>query len=216
MKRLAAFDVDGTLVHGTGGKEYIKFLHEKEFIPFDDYRKAMESINRFIKGEMPYMNMVKALYGVYFSNIGKFDDKRDELADEFCKKNMIILPYAKDLVSLFDEKIVISGNTDEIVKYTAKKLGFVDNKIFAASLNGNDFSKEGEKKKVLKEYADIHSIDLNYSFAFGDTEHDIELFEEVGFPVPINPTNELRKYAEEKGWTCTGNNVVEKVRKMIK
>ena len=215
MKRLAAFDIDGTLVHGTGGKEYIAFLHEKGFIPENDYKKAMESIENFVKDGLPYMDMVKTLYGVYFSNIGKFDDKRDELADELCKKSMIILPYADELVSLFSEKIVISGNADEIVKYTAKKLGFADNKIFAASLNGNDFSKEGEKKKVLKEYADIHDIDLNYSFAFGDTEHDIEFMEEVGFPIAINPSKELKKYAKRKGWTLTGDDAVEKVRKML-
>ena len=47
------------------------------------------------------------------------------------------------------------------------------------------------KKKAILELVETYNIDLNESYAYGDTTGDFTMFELVGHPYAINPTREL-------------------------
>ena len=47
------------------------------------------------------------------------------------------------------------------------------------------------KKKALLELCEQYNIDLENSYAYGDTTGDFTMFELVGHPYAINPTKEL-------------------------
>ena len=47
------------------------------------------------------------------------------------------------------------------------------------------------KQKALARFVDLYDIDLAKSYAYGDTNGDVSMFEKVGHPVAINPTREL-------------------------
>jgi phosphoserine phosphatase len=47
------------------------------------------------------------------------------------------------------------------------------------------------KEKALDRFVSQYQIDLPGSYAYGDTNGDLSMFEKVGHPVAINPTREL-------------------------
>ena len=47
------------------------------------------------------------------------------------------------------------------------------------------------KEKAILELKEKHNIDLENSYAYGDTSGDFTMFKNVGIPYAINPTREL-------------------------
>ncbi len=95
--------------------------------------------------------------------------------------------------------IFISGSPDFLVSKMAKKYGASD---FYGSVyhvdHENKFNGEitgmwdsVSKKKALDHFVRKHHLDLKKSYAYGDTNGDLGMFEKVGHPVAINPAKEL-------------------------
>jgi phosphoserine phosphatase len=49
-------------------------------------------------------------------------------------------------------------------------------------------------KKIIKQ----NNVDLKKSFGFGDTAQDMAFISKVGYPVAVNPNEELLRIANEK------------------
>lgn len=47
------------------------------------------------------------------------------------------------------------------------------------------------KNKAIDELVEKYNLDLNQSYAYGDTNGDINMLRRVGNPIAINPTKEL-------------------------
>ena len=52
---------------------------------------------------------------------------------------------------------------------------------------------EGEKARIIREYAEQEQIDLDQSCAFSDSTSDIPMLEVTGKPVATNPSRRLRR-----------------------
>ena len=59
--------------------------------------------------------------------------------------------------------------------------------------------KEGKRERV-KEILARHGIDLSRCYLYSDSVADTPLFEEVGFPVVVNPKPAFRAEAVRRGW----------------
>ncbi|NQV14831.1 HAD family hydrolase [bacterium] len=60
----------------------------------------------------------------------------------------------------------------------------------------------GDTKLILaQELAAEQGLDLTISFAYGNSELDIPLMENVGYPVVVNPTAGLSRYAKKQKWS---------------
>ena len=56
------------------------------------------------------------------------------------------------------------------------------------------------KADALRELAALGGIDLAGSYAYTDSATDLPMLEAVGHPCAVNPSRELRKEAEARGW----------------
>ena len=65
------------------------------------------------------------------------------------------------------------------------------------------------KKKAINELVEKYNIDLNNSYAYGDTSGDYTMFKSVGCPFAINPTKELIGKIKED------NNLKEKINLIV-
>jgi HAD superfamily hydrolase (TIGR01490 family) len=74
-----------------------------------------------------------------------------------------------------------------------------DNGLLTGKSHGSVCTGETKKKSALK-LAERLGIDLARSYAYGDHHADIPLLEMVGNPRAVEPTKQLRKVAEERGW----------------
>ena len=97
--------------------------------------------------------------------------------------------------------ITISGSPIELVREMAQKHGFDDYRG-AIYLMDEEDNYTGEvtpmwdsksKKEAIHQFALKYNIDLEQSYAYGDTAGDFTMFQLVGSPVLVNPTRELIK-----------------------
>jgi putative phosphoserine phosphatase/1-acylglycerol-3-phosphate O-acyltransferase len=59
------------------------------------------------------------------------------------------------------------------------------------------------KAEAMRSFAARNRIDLAQSFAYGNGGEDVEFLSSVGRPRPVNPSAELERAAEERGWPVT-------------
>ncbi|HID06859.1 MAG TPA: HAD-IB family hydrolase, partial [Armatimonadetes bacterium] len=104
--------------------------------------------------------------------------------------------------------VLLTGAIDILVEPLAKFLEAHD--VLAARMevvNGRFTGKlhtpplgEEEKANALKEYAVIHNISLDASYAYADSYADRFMLECVGYPVAVNPDGRLARLARERAW----------------
>jgi HAD superfamily hydrolase (TIGR01490 family) len=63
-----------------------------------------------------------------------------------------------------------------------------------------DLLQGAKKKTAALALAEERSLDLDNSFAYGDSINDVPILSTVGFPCAINPERRLRRYAKKHGW----------------
>lgn len=56
------------------------------------------------------------------------------------------------------------------------------------------------KADAIVALAEVQDIDLDESYAYGDSLNDLPMMRSVGHPCPINPDLRLRRHAQEVGW----------------
>jgi len=56
------------------------------------------------------------------------------------------------------------------------------------------------KAEAIRDIAERDGIELSESYAYSDSASDLPMLEAVGHPVAVNPDDELRSVAREKGW----------------
>lgn len=233
MKRLAVFDVDGTLADGFGGIDFVEYLTDEGTFPkrvfdeFIDYAKAYE------EGRISYNELMLAATEKYCEGMAGLPVKEvKEAAKKFSEKNAKnIYPYAKELIELFGKEygyttVLVSGSAIEVVEPFRRIVGADIAFASAAEHDGKkyigkmsiDMSANSKKADVLYLVAEKYRTTFDGSFGFGDTENDIPMLEEVWYPVALNPSNALREHADEKGWLIlkNGDDVVGAVRDKIR
>ncbi len=141
-------------------------------------------------------------------------DKVRRVVNEVLEEVISPLIYAEALDVMHDHRAagrlicIVSSSPEEIVeplaamlqvdRFIASKPRIVDGK-YTGDL---DFYAYGEfKSEAIKKLAEQEAIDLEASFAYSDSITDLPMLEVVGNPVTVNPDKELRKVAEERGWT---------------
>ena len=76
-----------------------------------------------------------------------------------------------------------------VKNYTASKYLTDENGIFTGEVIPMWDAKS--KKKAIAEYCEKYDIDLEKSYAYGDTTGDFTMFKKVGNAIAINPARKL-------------------------
>ncbi len=207
MKKIAAFfDIDGTLYRDSLMIEHFNKLMQCEIIdpslwhsrikkPYDDWQNRL--------GE--YEDYMEELVNVYVNALTGLN--KNEL--HFLSKQVVeitggaVYLYARERIKWHqdNEQLVffISGSPDYLVELMAKKYDVTDykgtryitdeNGCFTGDLVPNWDSKS--KNKAIKEFIEQYDIDIQNSYAYGDTNGDVSMMKIAGNAIAINPTFEL-------------------------
>jgi len=206
MEKAAFFDIDGTLYREGLITEVFKKLVKYEIIPPEKwYNEVRPDYNKWDKRQGNYDNYLLKMAEIYKKGIIGLHKSQVE----FIAKNVIeqkgdrVYTFTRDRIkwhmNMGHKLIVISGSPMELVSQMAIKYGFHDYVGSVYTLNDND-TYTGEvipmwdsisKEKAINKFIEKYDIDLNESFAYGDTAGDVSMFKRVAFPFAINPTKEL-------------------------
>lgn len=207
MGRIAAFfDIDGTIYReGLITEVFKKFIthdlvdqtkwHDAvrpAFMKWD--RRQGEYDDYLMKMTDIYKETTKGLSNVHINHIAKkvIEQKGDR-----------VYTFTRDEIRKHKEAghivIAISGSPFELVKAMANKYDFDDcrgtiYKIDEHGIYTGDIIPMWDSKSKLKAIEELckqYDIDLEHSYAYGDTSGDFTMFQQVGHPYAMNPTKEL-------------------------
>jgi len=86
------------------------------------------------------------------------------------------------------------GTTGALGTVAEHEDGFYTGRLVGDMMHGR------AKAAGVRALAEREDIDLDASYAYGDSLNDVTMMETVGHPCPINPDARLRRYAQDVGW----------------
>lgn len=211
MKRVAIFDIDGTIFRSSLVIELTEALIQSGIFPSSARKVYEKSLRNWVDrkgGYEKYINSVVAAFGKYIK--GKDIKKVNSICDKVIgfHKNRVYV-FTRGLVKELRKKnyyiVAISYSPIYAVKTFCKNFGF--NEIFGTvyeSENGKFTGKQSwaasDKYKILKLVLNQKGLNLKGSVGVGDTESDISFLRAVENPICFNPNLKLYKHAKRTGW----------------
>lgn len=206
MKQTAAFfDIDGTLYRDSLMVEHFKKLIRYDIIdPSLWHSHAKKTFHDWDKRQGNYDDYLLELAEIYINSLkGLNKSYMDFTSDQVINlKSDRVYRYTRSKIKWHVDNnhvvIFISGSPDFLVSKMAKKYKVTDhigstyifeNDIFTGNVLPMWDSES--KDKAINNFIKKYNIDLENSYAYGDTNGDFSMLKRVGNPVAINPAKEL-------------------------
>ena len=214
-KRLAIFDIDGTIFRSSLLIELVNGLIDENIFSKDVYKEIENDYLAWLDRKGSYENYILKVVKIFIRNIKGCREKDMALVIEKVLNSQKdhVYRYTRKLIEDLKKKdyflLAISGSPVPIVsKFSAYNkfdsfygtLFEVKDGIFTGKVTQAP-TEEG-KEKIVKKFLKNSELefDLSKSIAIGDTRTDIPLLEMVGKPIAFNPNLGLAKVAKKKGW----------------
>ncbi|MGH4051442.1 MAG: HAD-IB family hydrolase [Clostridium sp.] len=206
-KRIAAFfDIDGTLYREALITEVFKKLIKSELIENDRWYKEVKPF--FVKWDKRignYDNYLLKMADIYSEAIiGLHRSQIEFIAKQIVKqKGDRVYTYTRDIIKWHKSQghiiITISGSPIELVREMSIKYGFDDYVGTKYTLNEHNIYTGDivpmwdsiSKQTAIEYFVGKYNIDLNQSYAYGDTSGDFNMLKLISNPTAVNPTKEL-------------------------
>lgn len=207
MSRIGAFfDLDGTLYREGLITEVFKKMVKYEIIgPERWYNDVRQDFMRWDRRQGDYDDYLLKMVDIYVEAIKGLQKYRMEyIAKKIVEqKGDRVYTFTRDRIKWHKDNnhvlIIISGSPSELVGEMAKKYGFTDH-IGAQYTVDENCIYTGDvipmwdsisKEKAINNFVKKYDIDLQQSYAYGDTAGDYTMFNKVRHPYCMNPTKEL-------------------------
>ena len=206
MKKIAAFfDIDGTLYRDSLMVEHFKKLIRYELV--DEKVWLSDARDNFVnwdKRQGNYDDYLFEVCDIYVESLKGLDlTSINFTSDQVIKlKSDRVYKYTRSQIKWHLDHghivIFISGSPDFLVSKMARKYNATDfigsTYVFEnEKFNGDVIPMwDSDSKNVaINDFVKKYNIDLSKSYAYGDTNGDINMLRRVGNPIAINPTKEL-------------------------
>lgn len=209
MKSIGAFfDIDGTLYRDSLMVEHFKKLVKYEVIdPVVWHRNVKKTYEEWKKRRAEYDDYLIELAQIYIRSLtGLNKDHLEFIVDQVIKlKGEEVYAYSRQRIQYHlwaqHKVFFISGSPDFLVEKMAEKYAATEFRgtHYETNTQGIFTGKivpmwDSDNKNIaILDFVKRHDIDLNASYAYGDTNGDYSMFQLVGHPVAINPTRELMR-----------------------
>ena len=214
MRKVAIFDIDGTIFRSSLMVEFIDALIQEGIFPASTRKIYAQEFERWLNRKDIYQKYIDKVAVAFMITIKGKDFRR-------CKKvikqvvafhKSRVYRYTRDLLRELKKKnyylIAISHSYKEIVGEFCRELGFDQfyGRLFAIGKNGKftgqtiDSDMIAHKDRMLKYLVKKFNLSLKGSIGVGDTEGDVPVLKLVDKPICFNPNKKLFTYARRHGW----------------
>lgn len=206
--RLAAFDCDGTLWSGDAGEGFFRWEMDRGMVSDEIIRWAKSRYSDYLAGKVSEDDMCADMTTM---NASLDETTIRKASRQYYEENIAadVFPEMQQLVQkLRDDGCeiwAVSSTSEWVIREAMKDFGIPANRILACEVeieNGRITDRmvripSGEGKAVgLREV-----VRRQPDAAFGNSRWDVEMLALVKTPFAVNPTNDLKKIASERGWT---------------
>lgn len=214
MKKVAIFDVDGTIFRSSLLIEITEAMINAGFFKPSVRKQYEKQFHDWLDRKGSYEKYIDEVVKVFEKNIRgvKYDDfikMSEKVASD--KRNRTY-QYTRDLIRKLKKRnyflLAISNSPKAIADDFCKQLGFDKTygrmrEINSEGVFTGKFMYEeliNDKAKILQRALEKEKLTIKDSIAVGDTESDIPLFKMVARPICFNPNKSLYRVARKKGW----------------
>lgn len=207
MKNIVAFfDIDGTIFRNSLMIEHFQKLMTYEVIdPAIWYTKVKKVYLEWERRFGDFEQYLEILAEVYLDELKGVDKSFVEfIAAHVIESNGdMVYKYSRDQIEWHKSQghkvFFISGSPDFLVSKMAEKYDVTEYRGTHYKVDAdNKFTGEivrmwdsESKQKVIDELILKYNVDLENSYAYGDTTGDLSMLRMIGNPVAINPNKEL-------------------------
>lgn len=209
---LAIFDLDNTLLAGDSDYLWGAFLAERGILDGEEFVRENERFYR------EYKEGCLDIYEFLRFSLRPLRDhpseelerwRRDFLRD---KIDPIILPAARALVERHraagDTLLIVTATNELVTAPIAERFGIPNliatvpeqaNGRYTGEVAGTPSFREGKVERLV-DWLEGAGSGLAGSSFYSDSHNDIPLLEQVDYPVAVDPDQQLRQYALDRGW----------------
>ena len=213
-KTAAFFDVDGTIVSTTIVHYYVQFrscLLPAFLRPFWLAWFALKVVYYFFLDKVSRTRFNLVFYRNYRGlNAESVKQLAGDQFETYVRPKLF--PPALDCIREHQNRgdliVLVTGSLDFIIQPLADYLQ-ADAALtvqleeahgqFTGELTTPPLS-EAEKVRAIQTVVERYNVDLDASYAYGDSRADLPMLECVGNPIVVNPSKGLRQVAIESGW----------------
>ena len=212
MKRLAIFDLDGTLFRWQLFHELVFELNRRHAFDTETAHALDTALLDWQAKRRPWneyeMTIVRALrYNLPSISPSLFDEAAAAVVTTSGHK---IYNYTKRLAESLKREgyflLAVTGSHQEIAEPFATAYGFDDCIGVLLERKGGKFTGQttrevySQKAALINDYAATHRLTLEGSVAIGDSAGDIPMLELAERAIAFNPSEELLEAAMEHDW----------------
>jgi len=214
MKKVAVFDIDGTIFRSSLLIELVEVLIERGIFNAKLRESYARAYRKWFERKGSYDDYIMGVVGAFTQNIKgiHYEDFIEASKIVFSREKDRTYRFTRDLAKKLKKKgyflLAISHSPKGIVELFAKNLGF--DKVYGMfyelgpsdRFNGkiSDEHLIRNKANILKRAIAKENLTLKDSYGVGDTEGDIPVFEMVENPICFNPNMILYKHARRNKW----------------
>ena len=214
MKKVAIFDVDGTIFRSSLLIELVEALTKEEVFPEETRQTYQKEFDAWRDRKDTYEKYITAVVGAFVKNIKGVPYENFVHVAETVVSNQKdhVYRYTRDLVKELKNKdyylLAISQSPKGILDEFCDELGF--DKVYGRFYElGPEDRFTGEivdshlimnKANIVRRAVEKENLTLKGSIGVGDTEGDIPVLEMVDQPICFNPNMLLYKAAKRNDW----------------
>jgi len=213
-KKVAFFDVDGTIFRSSLLVELVEALIASEVFPAKALKYFKYEKEAWLNRQGTYEDYIGAVVTAFLKNIKgvsykEFMDIGESIIGDHKDRTYI---YTRDLIKKLKKQgyyiVAISQSPKGILDKFCANLGF--DKVYGRIYElgpGDEFTGKvvdehliENKANIVKRVIEKEKLSLNKSIAVGDTEGDIPMLELVEKAICFNPNQKLYRYAKINNW----------------
>ncbi|MFP4363667.1 MAG: HAD family hydrolase [Spirochaetia bacterium] len=206
MNTAAFFDIDGTLYRDSLMIEHFKKLLKYEVLDQALWHSSLKyTYENWKKRRGNYDDYMAELVDIYVQALKGMDREKMEFVinQVIDLKGDTVYMYTRERIAWHKSQghlvIFVSGSPDYLVHKMSGKYQITDCIGSKYLMDKNDkFTGDVEKmwdaeskQKALDRFQKKYDIDLSASYAYGDTNGDLSMFQMTGNPIAFNPAREL-------------------------
>lgn len=210
--KLALFDLDNTLLGGDSDYSWGQFLVEKGVVDPDSYETANRRFYEDYKqGTLDIHEFAAFSFQPLVEHtLEQLQAWRAMFLEE--KIHPIMLQKGFDAIQHHRERgdvvLIITATNSFVTRPIAEAFGVGEliatdpemiNGKYTGKISGTPCFQEGKVKR-LQQWLGEKEVSLGDSTFYSDSHNDIPLLESVGYPIAVDPDEQLRKHALENDW----------------